>query len=102
MPALQEKRSHPRVAVEIAVSCEQAGAAPVLGVTKDLGIGGAFIQSANPLPFGTAVVIVGRLPGTSNDLRLPGVVRWMKPDGFGVQFGSLGSRETHAILTILK
>ena len=98
----REKRSHPRVAVEIAVSCEQSGAPPILGVTRDLGIGGAFIQSATPPPFGAAVVIVGRLPGTTTDLRLPGIVRWMKPDGFGVQFSSIGSRETHAILTILK
>jgi type IV pilus assembly protein PilZ len=90
------------VAVQIAVSCELADAAPILGVTKDLGIGGAFIECAEPPPFGTPIVVVGRLPGTTNDLRLQGIVRWVKADGFGVQFGSLGSRETHAILTILK
>jgi len=48
------------------------------------------------------LVIVARLPNTKTDLRLPGVVRWAKPNGFGVQFGSLGARETHAILTGLK
>lgn len=100
--AERDKRNHPRVVVEIAVSCEQVGAMPILGTTRDLGIGGAFIESVHLPPFGAGVVVVGRLPGTTKDLRLPGIVRWVKPDGFGVQFGSLGPRETHAILTILK
>ena len=97
-----EKRSHPRVAIEMVISCEQAGAPAVVGMTRDLGIGGAFIESATPPPFGAAVVIIGRLPGTKNDLRLPAIVRWVKADGFGVHFGSLGPRETHAILTIFR
>jgi type IV pilus assembly protein PilZ len=100
--AEREKRDHPRAAVEIAVSCEQVGVLPFVGKTRDLGIGGAFIESAHLPPFGAAVVVVGRLPGATNDLRLPGIVRWVKPEGFGVQFGCLGPRETHAILTILK
>jgi type IV pilus assembly protein PilZ len=45
---------------------------------------------------------VGRFTGTKGDLRLPAIVRWTKPDGFGVQFGSLGARETHAISQLLK
>jgi type IV pilus assembly protein PilZ len=45
---------------------------------------------------------VARFVGTKADLRLPGIVRWAKPDGFGVQFGSLGARETHAISELLK
>lgn len=100
--AEREKRNHPRAVVEIAVACEQVGALPLVGRTRDLGIGGAFIECANLPPFGAAVVVVGRLPGTAEDFRLPGIVRWVKPDGFGVQFGSLGPRETHAILTMLK
>ena len=34
--------------------------------------------------------------------RLPGVVRWLKPGGFGVQFGLLGARDTHAISELFK
>ena len=98
----REKRSHPRVAVEISVSCERRDSPPILGTGRDIGIGGIFIESAEVLSFGTEVVIVARLPGASSEARLPGVVRWSKPNGFGVQFGSLGARETHAILTIVK
>jgi hypothetical protein len=43
-----------------------------------------------------------RFPGTKAELRLPAIVRWATPDGFGVQFGSLGARETHAISELFK
>jgi len=100
--AKQDKRAHPRIAVEIAVSCERDSGAPVLGTARDISVGGAFIESAELLPFGTAVVILLRLPNMKTDLRLPGVVRWAKPNGFGVQFALLGARETHAIVSGLK
>jgi len=97
----QDRRAHPRAEIEIAVLCERVGGPPLEGMTKDLGIGGTFIETAELLPFGTRVVIVGRLPGTTTDLRLPGIVRWQKTNGIGVQFGALGTRETHVILTIV-
>ncbi len=100
---MQDKRSHPRVTVDTTVSCEvQSGSAPFAGMAKDISIGGMFIESTEVLPFGTEITIVGRFPGAKADLRLPGIVRWTKPDGFGVQFASLGARETHAISELLK
>lgn len=97
----QDRRAHPRAEIEIAILCERVGGPPLEGATKDLGIGGTFIETTELLPFGTRVVIVGRLPGTTADLRLPGIVRWQKINGIGVQFDGLGSRETHAILTVV-
>jgi hypothetical protein len=41
------------------------------------------------------------LPGDTQDVELPGVVRWSNEGGFGVQFGLLGARETHSIARIL-
>jgi hypothetical protein len=99
--AAEDRRAHPRVEVEFAILCERVGGPPLEGVTKDLGIGGTFIEMTELLPFGTRVVIVGRLPGTTIDLRLPGIVRWQKANGIGIHFDGLGSRETHAILTIV-
>jgi hypothetical protein len=97
----EDRRAHPRAEVAIAILCERVGGPPLEGVTSDLGIGGTFIETTELLPFGTRVVIVGRLPGTTTDLRLPGIVRWQKTNGIGVQFDVLGPRETHAILTIV-
>lgn len=99
---MQDKRVHPRVSVDTAVSCEPRDGAPLAGMAKDISIGGMFIEATEILPFGTEVTIVGRFPGAKAELRLPAIVRWTKPHGFGVQFGSLGARETHAISELLK
>lgn len=99
---MEDKRVHPRVNVDSQVSCERRDGAAFTGMAKDISIGGMFIESGEILPFGTELTIVARLPGTKADMRLPGIVRWAKPSGFGVQFGSLGARETHAISQLLK
>ena len=99
---MQDKRVHPRVSVDTAVSCEPRDGTPLAGMAKDISIGGMFIKATQILPFGTEVTIPLRFPGAKAELRLPAIVRWTKPDGFGVQFGSLGARETHAISELLK
>ncbi|HET7545305.1 MAG TPA: PilZ domain-containing protein [Polyangiaceae bacterium] len=99
---MEDKRVHPRVVVNTPVSCELKNGAGFTGMAKDISIGGMFVESTEVVPFGTELTIVGHFAGTKADLRLPGVVRWAKPDGFGVQFGSLGARETHAISQLLK
>ncbi len=98
---MQDKRSHPRVNVDTPVTVERPGAAPLTGMAEAISIGGMFIEATENQPFGTESSIVGRFPGAKADLRLPAIVRWTKPTGFGVQFGSLGARETHAISQLL-
>jgi len=99
---VQDKRSHPRVSVDIRVTCEPKDGSPFAGVVKDISIGGMFVEAAEQPPFGTEVTIIARLPGMKSDSRLPGVVRWSKPGGLGIQFGLLGARETHAISELMK
>ena len=99
---MQDKRVHSRVVVDTTVTCELRDAAAFVGMAKDISIGGMFVESTRVVPFGTQITIVGRFPGAKADLRLTGIVRWAKPDGFGVQFGALGARETHAISELLK
>lgn len=99
---MEDKRVHPRVVVNTPVSCEVKNGAAFAGVARDISIGGTFVEATEVVPFGTEVTIVARFPGTKADFRLPGTVRWVKPDGFGVQFGALGARETHAISQLLK
>jgi len=48
------------------------------------------------------VVVYATLPGEKAPFAMPGVVRWCRPDGMGVQFGNLGARETHAITELTK
>lgn len=61
-----------------------------------------FIESAGQPKFGDKIVITLRLPGLEADSVLPAVVRWSTPLGFGVQFGLLGARDTHAITQQMK
>jgi len=84
------------------VKCERRDAAAFTGMARDISIGGMFVESSEILPFGTELSIALRVPGTKGELKLPAIVRWAKPHGFGVQFGSLGARETHAISQLLK
>jgi type IV pilus assembly protein PilZ len=51
--------------------------------------------------FGAQVNVYARLPGQAEEMTLPGVVRWATPKGFGVQFGLLGARVTHALVQFL-
>jgi hypothetical protein len=61
-----------------------------------------YLESATSPAFGTELTIVGTRPGAKKDLRLPAVVRWNKPGGFGVQFGLLGALETHVLSELMK
>jgi Tfp pilus assembly protein PilZ len=71
------------------------------GVALDISLGGMFIESPDAPAFGTNLTIVVTLPNRATALRLPGIVRWNKPGGFGVQFGLLGALETHAVGTFV-
>ena len=86
----------------MSVSCESEGQPAVEGLGRDLSVGGMFIESGATLAFNTKLTIVCRIPGMDADSRLPAIVRWAKPGGFGVQFGMLGARETHAITRLMR
>jgi PilZ domain len=99
---VQDKRVHPRIPLSADVACEVSGGAAIIGRARDISVGGMFIESETSVSFGTEVSIVLRLPNAKADLRLPAVIRWLNPGGFGVQFGLLGARETHALSELFK
>jgi type IV pilus assembly protein PilZ len=91
-------RRHARVTADATtVTVGVEGAAPISGVAKDISVGGVFVIVDEPLPFNTSVEVRITLPGQGDALTLPGVVRWTRTDGMGIQFGLLGAKETHAI-----
>lgn len=87
-----------RVPVSLPVVVEAEGGAGALDATAvNLGVGGVFVQ-LHPVPeYGSQVVVVIQLPALNEAARLRGVVRWSNASGFGVQFSSLGARETYAL-----
>ncbi len=71
------------------------------GQSTDISLGGMFIETKEPLAFGTDVVVHVHVPGEASAYALPAIVRWTEPDGMGVQFGNLGARETHTITELV-
>jgi type IV pilus assembly protein PilZ len=94
---VEEKRRHRRIAYQAEITCRPDGGTAFQATSHDLSLGGMFIESEHNPAFGTQMVVTIVLPGQPRPFDLPCVVRWNKPDGFGVQFGLLGARETHAI-----
>jgi type IV pilus assembly protein PilZ len=97
---VHEQRRHPRVVIRLPIVCEVPGGDPFVATVSDLSVGGLSIESSSVPPFGTELTIVADFPGDPG-LRLAAVVRWARPGGFGVQFGLLGARETHALTGLL-
>lgn len=97
----KEKRNHMRVAVAVAVLCEPMHGEPFAGVTTDVGLGGAHIESSHVPAFGATLVVAMRLPGSPDLSRLPAMVRWVGDGAFGVQFGLLGARDTRHIAELM-
>jgi len=95
-----ERRRTVRRAVTLAVRVEAPGR-EIAGVARDLGLGGMFVNASEPFSYAAEVsVVFGRDP-IGIELRLPAVVRWVTAHGFGLQFGRLGARETHALVQLL-
>ena len=97
---MKEKRGHPRSAIDVPVTCRRADGASFEGRAKDISLGGMFVEAAEAQAFNTELTIECELGSPKGKAMLPSVVRWSKPDGFGVQFGLLGARETHLITTL--
>lgn len=101
-----EKRKYARAAIDLPVYFAVKGASTsASGIGKDISIGGIFIETSSPAPFGADLIVRVRLRTPSRDdqdFDLPGVVRWVRGNGMGVQFGLMGALETHAITELTK
>ena len=93
-----ENRRYTRAPLNVAVEfVAKGGKAKVAGQAKDISLGGMFIETPEPLPFKAELVVHVTLPGQKAPFALPGIVRWTRSDGMGIQFDLIGARETHAI-----
>ena len=99
-----ELRRTPRAPIDVLVEFAIKGNEETRmgGRAKDISLGGMFVETPEVAPFGAEVVIITTLPGQPAPFTLPGVVRWTRTDGMGVQFRMLGVRETHAITEVVR
>ena len=103
MSPVVEQRRHARAPLNVPASFSLKGHAEQTrtpALAKDVSVGGMFVETSAPAAFGAAVVIHLTLPGSNDAIALPGVVRWVRDGGMGVQFGLLGAVETHLITEI--
>jgi len=98
---VEEKRQHRRVPFETDIICKPKDGEQFSARSADVSLGGMFVVSEHNPIFGTQMTIALTLPGHPGPFELPCTVRWNKPDGFGVQFGLLGARETHALTRLM-
>lgn len=80
----------------------KGGEARTAGTSTDISLGGMFVKTHAPAPFGAEVVVHVQIPGEPRPMAIPAVVRWVGGDGMGVQFGMIGARETHTITEIVR
>jgi hypothetical protein len=90
------RRREARFAFRVPVTVEGAELT-VSGCTRNLSIGGMFIECAVGLTYGDAVVVVARFPIAVADSRIPATVRWVTREGVGVALGELRAHDIWAI-----
>jgi hypothetical protein len=96
-----DQRKYHRVPINWEVTCIQEDGVSFTGLIKDLSLGGLFVESKDTPAFDAKLTLVVR-GVTTRELRLPAIVRWSEPHGFGVQFGLLGAYATHVIVDLVK
>ncbi|MBW2462246.1 MAG: PilZ domain-containing protein [Deltaproteobacteria bacterium] len=97
----QSRRVHERFEVELDVTVLH-GDKELAGKTINVSMGGMFIGFEESLPFGTVVKVRVTLPALKEESDLPATVRWVTPEGIGVQFGPLRAKETWAMNELIK
>ncbi|MGH7282415.1 MAG: PilZ domain-containing protein [Polyangiaceae bacterium] len=93
---MTELRRTPRARLDADVDVAIAGEHHA-GRSRDISNGGMFLEASVVPEFGAEVIVTLTMPGQKAPFAIPGVVRWTRDGGMGVQFGLLGARETHAI-----
>jgi len=82
------RRVHERYHCELDVTVLHEGR-EIAAKTDNLSLGGVHLTGTEHPTFGAAVKVRFRLPGMKADSICDGTVRWLRGEGFGVQFGSL-------------
>lgn len=98
---MSEQRKHPRKLTDLPVVFVGADGTRQTSSFRDLSLGGGFIVTADPPPYETKLELEVHFAGFDGQSRIAATVRWTQPDGMGVQFGVMGARETHALLSLL-
>lgn len=103
-PATDNRRTHPRYAVELEVGITSEHNF-YAGFVQNLSEGGVFVATHTTKPIGSVVELAITLPDADEPIRAKGEVRWLRsysetsdsPPGMGVRFVEIGSGAVVAI-----
>lgn len=71
-------------------------------ISKNISLGGMYLITDAPLPFGGTAELRFRLPSLDQETTCAAYVRWTQPEGLGLQFSSLRAREVWALNQLFK
>jgi len=97
----RDRRKHSRKAVDLPVEIVLGSGERFSARLDQMSIGGCFIETQQIQEFGSAIRLLFRLPGRLPEFALGAIVRWCAPTGMGVQFGTMGARETYELSEFL-
>ena len=98
---MTEHRKHPRKLLHPPVAVQLEDGPRLEASCHDISLGGMYLECAIVAPYGAKIRIFLTLPGLKGEATINATVRWSKPGGMGVQFGTMGARETHALTELL-
>lgn len=92
-----DRRYERRVAISIAHDGESFSA-----YTRNISLGGVFVESDRSLPFGARVSLDFRIPTQGEAVLVDGQVRWLEMEeghvrGIGIRFEGLRARDVWAL-----
>lgn len=98
---VRAQRLHQRTElfVEIAFTSEGGSA---IGYARNISLGGMYVETTDPAPFGTKVTLHVPLPGFDDLADIEAIVRWQDDAGMGLQFGTMGAKLTFALTELAK
>ena len=81
------RRKYPRIPVALEIRCEESSK-PITFVSRDISLGGVFVETSHVFPVGVNVILQCKLPYTHGELRIQGqVVRHNQDSHSGVVDG---------------
>jgi hypothetical protein len=88
----RQQRYDRRIEIEVAM-----GETRTPTFTRNMSLGGVFVESNEHPPFGTRVTLKFKVPTQKEPIEASGVIRWHDGSGFGVQFDGLRARDVWAL-----